>query len=262
MELLIALYTNQLLVFVLVLSRVSGLVILAPIWGSRAMPPQIRAFLAIGISMVVAPLMWHTPIENPGNLVNLLVLVGCEFAVGLSLGLAVTIFFAGLQIAGQIAGQMSGMSLADVVSPSLNSSIPVFAQFLHLLMLSIFVLTGGHRAVLEAMLQVFHDMPPGQTHFSMPLLEGLTEITSFSFRLGLQISMPVMVALMLSILIMGLISRTLPQLNVLAVGFSVNSMVMLSALLLSIGVLSRVFHEQGFVAIDMIRNVYANPPPP
>lgn len=261
MELLVALFTNQLLVFVLVLSRVSGFIMLAPIWGSSTMPIQIRAFLAIGISIIVAPVLWHTPIEDPGNVINLMILIGCEVAVGLSLGLAVMIFFAGLQIAGQIAGQMSGMSLADVVSPTLNASVPVFAQFLQLLMLSIFVVTGGHKAVLEALLQVFHQMPPGHTHFSMPLLEGLTAITSFSFRLGLQIAMPVMIALLLSILIMGLISRTLPQLNVLAVGFSVNSMVMLSALLLSIGVLSRVFHEQGFVAIEMIRQIYVPPAP-
>jgi flagellar biosynthetic protein FliR len=95
----------------------------------------------------------------------------------------------------------------------------------------------------------------------MSMIETLTEVTSYSFRLGLQIAVPVMTALLLSITILGLISRTLPQLNVLAVGFSVNSIVMLSALLLSLGILSRVFHEHGFVAIDLMRPVYDSRPP-
>jgi flagellar biosynthetic protein FliR len=65
-----------------------------------------------------------------------------------------------------------------------------------------------------------------------------------------------MVALLLSIVIMGLISRTLPQLNVLAVGFSIHSTVMLGAMLLSLGILTRVFHERSFAAIDLIRPVF------
>ena len=165
-QFLLSLYTNQFLVFLLVLTRVSGLVMLAPVWGSRAIPMRVRAFLAIGIALIVSPLLWNTPIEDPGNLLHLVVLVGCEFAVGLSLGLAVMIYFAGLELAGQVMGQMTGMSLADVASPDFDASVPVFSQFLHLLMLSIFVITGGHQYVLDALFQMFQQMPPGHTHFS------------------------------------------------------------------------------------------------
>jgi flagellar biosynthesis protein FliR len=261
MELLLRLYTNQFLVFVLVLTRVSGLLVLAPVWGSSMIPARVRALLAIGISLIISPLLWGTRVEDPGNVLHLLVLVSGEFVVGLSLGLAVYIYFAGLELAGQLMGQMSGMSLADVASPMYDTSVPVFSEFLNVLMLSVFVVVGGHQYLLDALLQAFQQMPPGQTHLSASLVDALTNITALSFTVGLQIAAPVMVALLLSIVIMGLISRTLPQLNILAVGFSVNSTVMLGALLLSLGILTRVFHEQSFAAIDLIRPVFMRPSP-
>lgn len=252
---------NQFLVFVLVLARVSGLVMLAPVWGAGTVPARVRAFLAIGLSLIVTPLVCTTSVPLPENVARLAMLLGCEFALGLSLGLAVMIFFAGLQIAGQLAGQMTGMSLAETASPSFDANIPVFGELLNLLVLAIFVVTGGHHQLLDALFQAFQQMPPGHVRFSPSLVDALTEVTAYSFRVGLQVSLPLMLALLLSILVMGLISRTLPQLNVLAVGFSVNSVVMLAALLLSLGILSRVFQEEALVALEIIRPVYYSPTP-
>jgi len=89
----------------------------------------------------------------------------------------------------------------------------------------------------------------------------LTDITTYSFTMGLQIAAPMMVALLLSIMVMGLISRTFAPAERPGRRFSVNSTVMLGALLLSLGVLARVFQEQSFVAIDMIRPVFMQQTP-
>ncbi len=261
MEVLLRLYTNQFLVFLLVLTRVSGLLVLAPAWGSRVVPVRVRALLALALALIIGPLLWDSTWAAPGNLVHLLILVGCEFTVGLALGLAVHIYFAGLELAGQMMGQMSGMFLAEVVSPTYDASVSVFSELLHTLMLTVFVVAGGHQYLLDALIQTFQRMPPGQVHFSGSLMATLTHIITFSFTMGLQIAAPVMVALLLSILILGLLSRTLPQLNILAVGFSVNPTVMLGALLLSLGVIARVFHDQSFAAIDLMREVFAGPGP-
>ncbi len=255
LDILLDIYTNQLLVFLLVLTRVSGLVTIAPVWGSRSIPLRVRAFLAIGIALIISPLFWYTPIDDPANLVHLVMLLTHEYLLGLSLGLAVMICFAGLELAGQVVGQMTGISLADIASPDSESGVPVFSHFLHLVMLSVFLVTGGLQHLLDAFYQVFQRVPPGAARFHQPWLEALVEIASFSFTLGLQIAAPMMVALMLTIVVTGLISRTLPQLNVLAVGFNINCIIMLAALLLSLGVLARLFEHQSRVAIDLIRPV-------
>jgi flagellar biosynthesis protein FliR len=256
MELLLHLFQHQLLVFLLVLARFSGLVMLSPVWGSRSMPVRVRAILAVSVSVLVAPLFWGTPVDPLRNLFDLLILAVVEFAIGLALGLAVIIYFSGLQLAGEIISQMTAMSLADVFDPSFDTSVPVFSQFLYVLMLAVFVLTNGHHLVLDALIESCERMPPGHAQISASLLESLTAVITISFSLGLRVAAPVMAAVLLSILIMGLISRTLPQLNILVVGFSVNSLVTLSALLLSIGVITRVFQEHAVVVIDLMKPAF------
>ena len=116
--LLLELYLRQVAVFVLVLTRVSGLVMTAPVFGSRNVPLRVRAFLAIALAFLITPLQGGGLSVAPGNLLELLVFVGARPCWALPLGLAVMIVFTGLQLTGQIIGQMGGISLAEVVDPT------------------------------------------------------------------------------------------------------------------------------------------------
>lgn len=258
MPALLELYLNQFLVFVLVLTRVGALVATAPIFGSRTAPMQVRGLLAVALSFLITPLYWQTEITFPGNLLNLGVMLGRETLLGLALGLGVTILFSGLQLTGQVVGQMSGMSLGDVFDPHFDNNVTVFAQLMDLVTLSVFVLIGGHRQVMGALLDTFAWMPPGSAGFSSDLVAALSEVTAQSFVLGARASIPLMLALLLSVLIMGLISRTLPQLNVIAVGFSVNSLVVLAVLSVTLGSIAWVFQEQVAATLDTLRDGLQN----
>ena len=84
-----------------------------------------------------------------------------EVAIGLLLGLGVTIMFSGIQVAGQIVSQMSGLSLADVFDPGFDENVSMFTQLFHFLTMAVFVAIGGHRIMIEAVLQTFAWAPPG-----------------------------------------------------------------------------------------------------
>lgn len=254
MPALLTLYLNQFLVFVLVLTRIGALVAAAPIFGSKTAPMQFRALLAVALSLLVTPLYWQTEIQYPGNVLNLGVMLGRETLVGLALGLGITILFSGLQLTGQVIGQMSGMSLGDVFDPQTESNVTVFAQLMDLVTLSVFVLIGGHRQVMGALLNTFEWMPPGSAGFSDNLVGALSEVTAQSFVLGARASIPLMLSLLLSVIIMGLISRTLPQLNVMAVGFGLNSLVVLAVLSVTLGSIAWVFQEQVAATLDTLRD--------
>ena len=90
------LWEPRIIVFLLVLTRISGLVLTAPVLGAREAPMRVRAFLAVALSLVVAPLTWDTPAEAPQNLLQLGVLVGGELIMGATLGLGVMIIFTGI----------------------------------------------------------------------------------------------------------------------------------------------------------------------
>ncbi len=253
MSALLELYLNQFFVFVLVLARVAALVMSAPVFGSRSTPMQIRALLAVALAMLISPLQWGTDIEYPGNVMNFLVFIGCEAAVGLTIGLGITILFSGVQLAGTIIGQMSGARLAEIFDPSSNTNVAVYGQLMDMIALSVFLIIGGHRLVMQALLDTFTWLPVGKAAVSAGIVELTTELVSQSFILAVRGVAPVMIALLLSMIIMGLISRTLPQLNILVVGFSVNALVALAMLALSIGMLVWAFQEQVEPTLDLIR---------
>ncbi len=243
---------NQFVVFMLVLTRISGLVAVAPILGSRSVPVQIRAFVALALSVIVTPMYVSTSSADPENVVRLMVMFSGEFFVGFSIGYAINLLFQSAQVAGQIIGQMSGMQLADVFNPNLGTSMPLFGQLIDLIMLAIFVTIGGVSRLLTSLLHTFEVMPPGAGYFSKSFHDLLIQLLGESFTMGLRIGAPMMVSLLLSIMIMGLISRTLPQLNVIQVGFSFNSLVMLFMLASTIGVASNLFDSH---VLDVFQSI-------
>lgn len=245
---------NQFAVFILVLARVGGLMMTAPIFGTRSAPMQFRALLALSISLLVTPLMTTHP---PPDISHLLVfgryLIN-EGLVGLLLGLGIMILLSGIQLTGQMISQMSGAALANVFDPTLDNTLSVYSQLLYYLSLTMFVLLNGHHLLMQAMLDTYTWLPPGQAMFGQTYVTALLTILSQSFILGIRAAAPAMTALLLSTLLLGLIGRTLPQINILAIGFGINSMLALGTLMLSVGTITWAFPQQTTTVIELLQD--------
>ncbi len=258
MEWLAAINPNQFLIFALILTRISGLVVTAPIFGDRAVPPRVRVLLAVGLAFLITPTQIDTVILEPANLLDFAMLAGGELLVGLTLGLGVMLLFSGAQLAGQLISHLSGMALADVFQPGLDSSIPIYSQLLYLMSLTIFVLIDGHRMVMTGLMSAFAAVPPGSAGMPLSATEAFTELLTQSFIVGIRTAAPITVAQLLGTLVLGLISRTLPQLNVLVMGFGINALVTLSLVMFTLGGMVWVFEAQmesmleiAFSAVDL-----------
>ncbi len=241
---LLQVYSNQFVIFVLVLTRISGVVLLAPALGAKSIPPRIRGFLAVAMAMIIAPVQWNAQLPAIGTILQLVVLAAHEAVIGLAIGLATSILFSGVQLAGQLISQTAGISLADVLDPSYESSVSAVTQLMDLLTISIFLCIGGHRQVLTALLDTFHWSPPGNVATPGDLVGNLTEIATQSFATGIRAGAPCLMALLIAVLVTAIISRTLPQLNVLALGFNLNVMVLMFCLATSLGAAAWVFQER------------------
>src|SRR5262245_9455744 len=254
---LLTLYLDQFLAFVLVLTRVGSLLMTLPVLGTATVPMQVRALLALGISLVLTPMFWGQGVAQPENLLMLGSLLAREAVLGLALGLAVLILLSGMQLAGQIISQTSGMTLADVANPTFDTSVPLFSQILEMLALAIFFILGGHRQVIDALLRSFQWMPPGNGRLPDSLVESLAAITSQSFEVGIRAAAPVMISILLATLIVALISRTLPQLNAVAVGLNFNSLIALATFALCLGSAAWVFQDELATTIDSVTTAFA-----
>jgi flagellar biosynthetic protein FliR len=234
---------SRFMVFTLVLARTSTLVMTAPIFGTMSMPRQVRVVLAVAMSLLIAPVFLNASIPSTESLAEYGRLMINELLVGLLLGLGINILFAGIQVAGQIISQMSGMSLDDVFNPGFDEEISVFSQLFYVLTVTAFVGIGGHRIVTNALLETFSALPPGHAALGENFVQVLTGIMTQAFVLGIRAAAPLLTALLLSNLMLGLISRTLPQINVMAVGFGVNSLLTLGLMFLSIGAAVWIFQD-------------------
>lgn len=254
---LLALYQNQFLVFVLILTRISGLVVSAPVLGLKSAPMQVRAFLAVAMAVMVAPFHWQSSATMPASAVGLSILLVQEMLLGMSLGLSIHILFSGLQVTGQIMGQLSGMSLAESYDPSQEASVPIFTEIMDKVTLAVFVIIGGHRELMQVLLDTFRWMPPGKTSFGPTLVDALTEVTCNSLALGVRAAAPALVSLLLANLVLGLISRTLPQLNIMALGFGINIMIVMLVAAASLGAVAWLFQDAAWETIDTMRDALA-----
>lgn len=239
-------------IFTLVLTRVSGLVVTAPLFAILGLPRQVKAFLAVGMALVVTPVYINTPIPPVTDLGSYGHMLANEALIGLLLGLGLNILFSGIQVAGQVVSQMSGMSLADVFNPGFDESVPVFTQLFHFLTMAVFVGVGGHRILTEALLDTFAWQPPGHALLGDTYVEALIDIMSQSFVLGIRSAAPLIVALLLSTLVLGLVSRTVPQINVIVVGFGLNSFLTLGMMITSMGALAWTFQEPSIDALHRL----------
>ncbi len=234
---------SRFMVFTLVLARTGALMTTAPIFGTLALPRQVRALLAVAMSLLVTPVFLNTSMPPTENLAEYGRLIANETLVGLMLGLGINILFSGIQVAGQIVSQLSGLSLADVFSPGFDEDVSIFSQLFYFLTLAVFVAVGGHRIVTQSLLETFVALPPGHAALGTSFVEVLTSIITQAFALGIRAAAPLLTALLLSNLVLGLISRTLPQINVIAVGFGLNALLAMGLLFLSLGAAAWTFQD-------------------
>ncbi len=243
---------QHVLVLVLTVSRLSGLAMIAPVLGSNEVPMKIRALLVLALSLVLVPVHWESSVAPPVTMLDMLTMVGTELILGFALGAAAWLLMQGIQLGGMLVSQASGLSLADVFNPALDESTPVVGNFLYLLATAIFLAIGGHRAVVAALLESFSTIPLGQSPLTLMLPEMLLDIAAQSFLLAVRVAGPGLAALLLATVVLGMIGRALPQLNVMIVGVGMNAMLAAGVLALSMGTIAYAFRDELEPALQQV----------
>ncbi len=238
---------DHLVLAVLVMTRLSALLMAMPAVGV-GVPKRVRAFLAVALTvLVLPPVASETPLDSLpriDNLVELAIAVTREGLLGLLIGATVQLIITGLQLGGEMITSTGGMQLGDAVDPTTSSSMPSVARLVGLLVTAIMLIAGGHRILLSVLMDSFHSVPAGQVEFHHSMMELVIDQLSAGMAAGVRVAAPVIAALLLSNLVTGLISRTLPQINVLAIGLSINALAMLVVLAITIGSAGLVFQDE------------------
>jgi flagellar biosynthesis protein FliR len=231
--------TAEVIRFMIVLLRVTGIMIMAPLFSSQTIPMYIRVAFTLMVSFVLAPSMPLKTLPTELGLGNLAGLFVGEILFGVVLGFAATCVFGGFQFAGQMISFQLGFSLINIIDPQTQVESSVFSFLQDYICLLFFLLINGHHWFLLAVNQSFTLMPVGGVHIQAPLIHYLVGLSSELLVIGIRIAGPIIAVTIIADVVMGIIGRTAPQINILIVGMPLKTLVGFSCLSFSLYFLPR-----------------------
>jgi len=202
--------------FLLILIRVASFVWISPGFSFRGMPQVVKVVLAAGLSIAVYGLS-STPITSLSTGMFLLTILK-EILVGVAIGFITQLFFSGIEMAGNFVDFQVGFSMAMAYDPILGVNTSYYGQIYYWISMLIFFIADVHHHVIRTLVRSFEVVPI--TQFSFPYLgtEGIVQIFVYVFEIALNLAFPLIVVALLAEVILALLSRTVPQINVLILG--------------------------------------------
>ncbi|HJV26663.1 MAG TPA: flagellar biosynthetic protein FliR [Aromatoleum sp.] len=239
------------------LARILGLISAAPFFSNRMIPVRVRLAAGLAAAMAVLPALPPMPPVPSSSMLALLILTQQTF-IGIAIGFMMRVLFAAVDVAGELIGLQMGLSFAVFFSPQTGGQTAVVTEFIGLLTLLIFVALNGHLMLVNVVVASFEWLPVG----TFPKADGWMQIVAHAatmFASALLMALPMVAALLITNIALGVLTRAAPQLNLFAIGFPVTLSVGFLVLLVSLNsfapVLQSLF-EHGFDAIDQMLRVF------
>lgn len=242
-------------VFALAMCRVGGLMMTAPMLSSQAIPMRIRATLAMFLAVLAVPVVAASAPEDV-TLGRAIAGAVPEMAIGAAMGLTLTICLMGAETAGNLIGQQAGLSLGQIIDPMQNANASIIGQVYVIVMTIVLVTLGAHRDVIRALFDTYEVIPALSFSPGDSLLMLLVETTGAAFAMGIRIAAPVLLALFIAATVMGVMARTIPQVNVITVGFTAKVLLALGAASIALAASEQVMVRAIMDAVEAIRATF------
>lgn len=219
MDFLNAYTYNQWIAFLLIFLRTASLFITMPFFSSNNIPNLVKVGLSLAISFCLQPVLGISTDAYPTELIGLALLALGELMIGAIMGLILRMLLGAIQIMGQLIGFQMGFAVANVIDPMGGGQVSVLAQFCYLLAFLLFFSLNGHLLIIAALKDSFFMVPPGTFGLSQDLFNSIMGHAAEMFSLSVKMGAPVIGALLFTQVSMGVIAKTVPQMNILIVGF-------------------------------------------
>jgi flagellar biosynthetic protein FliR len=207
----------QLWTLIFVMIRVGAAFIAAPVFGNVSVPLQVRVALAGSVGILV---MGSNRIVAPSEVFALstFLSIAAEALVGLALGFVIQIAFAAPLVAGELIGGSMGIGFANMIDPNSGRSSPAIGQFLSILLTLLFLSLDGHLVLVDMVMRSYTALPPGAAWMTAGQMRDIALFGGYAFMAGLLLALPVGFLLLALNIVVGMLSRSAPAMNLFAVG--------------------------------------------
>lgn len=203
--------------FLLVLVRMASLFVVTPVFGSRNVPSYLKIAFAFFCSIIMVPLLGDVTVEY-NNFLSYAAMIVQEMAIGVIMGYTSYLIISALYLAGQIIDIQIGFGMVHVLTPTQDTQVPLTGNFLYILSIIFFLLINGHHVLLTALFKSYNLIPINSFVFNEVLYHNIINIFVETFAIGFKISIPILAASLLTEVALGILAKTVPQMNVFVVG--------------------------------------------
>jgi flagellar biosynthetic protein FliR len=247
---------NFIPIYVLVLFRIAGMMIWAPLLGSTQIPKQVKAMIACVLAAAIAPnLSVHVAI--PTSSWGLAMAIGGEIIFGAAMGFILSLVFIAAQWAGEIIGQQMGLNLGQTLNPQFGGGGSVVGDLYFFLTLLIFLCVGGHLAMIKGVFESFSALPLLSVSMNRPLLNTITSVFGGATMLAMQLAAPMLVTMLVVDMVLGFVGKTVPQLNIMSAGISMRALAGMMVLIIGLSLTSSIIRTQLGGMVRLVLNLYA-----
>ncbi len=197
--------------------RILAMLATAPVFDNRTVQRRTRVGLAALIAILIMPLLPPPPVLSSAQAIPVLIQ---QILIGVAMGFSMRLVFAAFEMAGDLLGLQMGLAFAQFIDPARGTQTPLIGSFLGVLAMLTFLVIDGHLLVIAAVVQSF-ELIPISANLAVVNSQSIAMAGSIMFMLALQISLPVMAAVLISNIVLGILARAAPQLNVMSIGFSI-----------------------------------------
>ena len=205
--------------FLFVMFRVGALILFTPILGSGQVPNRLKIGLILFLSIAVFPMVRATPMAELKGLFELVIYLFSEITIGLAVAYSARLLFTAVQIAGTVVDFQMGFGVVNVIDPQTETQVSITAQFQNILAILFFLSLNAHHIIIGAIVESFFLINPSQINFSTFTPEVMLLLFKATFVTAVKIAAPIMAILFFISVGLGLVARTVPQMNVFIVGF-------------------------------------------
>jgi len=236
-------YAEKFVVFLLVFIRTVSMFSTAPMYGNQSIPAQTKIWTAGLFAFAIFPLIAATTQTISLDLGSLIILAIQEVVVGSAIGFSMGIIFHAVVYAGELFGIVMGFSISNIIDPQNGFDVPVVGQFEYIVAIFVFLILDGHLFLVQALKMSYTAVPVSGLKVSGAAVDMFVHLTGMVFLAAIKIGAPVIISLFLTDVLMGIVSRMVPQVNVFFVGMPIKVGIGLFSLMASLPFFVYVFEK-------------------
>ncbi len=218
-DLLMLLSPKNIVIFAIIFTRISGMIMSAPLFSTFPIPIQVKIWLTALVSFILFPIISSTlPFSVPASFPELSIYLLREFGVGFMIGFIANLIFAAVQIGGEFISIQIGISMSQILNPETGLSTPVLAQIYIIFVAFVFMALNAHQWLFAAVYRSFKTFPPGLDFvFTGSVVEHIVRLSGEMFAIAISMILPIFCVMFVAEVLMGFMSKMMPQMNIFMV---------------------------------------------